>query len=145
MDMRELPDVLEIFKLTGEQYARIAATEFFQLTLALARIEWTSAVNTAERIKIEAAAALEDALPALSARMSDSYENLTAAVEAGKLFAKLAGLGERDASGGHAGEKFTININLGEGQEIKFEKDVTPTSAGALSVDTKGEGHTSPV
>lgn len=144
INIRELPDILKNFGLTGEQYARIAEIDFFKHALSAAVIEWTSALKTADRIRIEAAVALEDAMPVLAARMKDGKEGLPAAVEAGKLFAKLAGLGEREGSQSAPGEKFTININLGDGADDKlsFEKDVTPRApslgAGALQINTEG-------
>ena len=89
-------------------------------------IEWQSAENAQARIKIEAAVALEDALPAIAARMTKEGEALSGVVETGKLFAKLAQIGE-GRSEGLPGEKFSITINLGEDKKLTFEKDVTPT------------------
>lgn len=144
MDIRELADILATYKLTGEQYARISTLPFFKSALQSAIIEWTSALNTHERIKIEAATSLEDALPVLAGRMKDKNETLPAAVETGKLFAKIAGLGEREQAQHAPGERFTININLGDGQDIHFEKDITPKAAsgstGAIQIDTEGAG-----
>lgn len=138
MDIRELPDVLKLFALTPEQYARIRLSPFFIQALAAANVEWNSALNTHERIRLEAACALEDALPSLSARMKNNGEALPGVVEAGKLFAKIAGLGERDQNAGAPGERFTITINLGDGQDLKYEKNVTPIGTGQISIDQQG-------
>lgn len=139
-DLRELPDILRIFSLTPEQYARIKTMPFFINALETSTLEWNSALNTHERIKLEAACALEDALPSLSARMKKSDEALPGVVEAGKLFAKIAGLGEREQNQGAPGERFTITINLGDGHDIAFDKAATPIagSTGALRIDHEG-------
>lgn len=138
-DIRELPDVLKIFSLTPEQYARIRTMPFFLRALETSTLEWNSALNTHERIKLEAACALEDALPKLAARMGKSDEALPGVIEAGKLFAKIAGLGEREQNQGAPGERFTITIHLGDGQDIKFDKASAPSgSPGSLLIDHQG-------
>lgn len=125
-DMRELPEVLADFKLSEEQYRKLLENPFFNNTLEACILEWKSAHSVEQRIRYKAAAALEDGLPNLAARMGQQSEPLTAAVETGKLLAKLAQLTE-DQRGSNPGEKFTITINLGEDHKLTFEKDVTPT------------------
>lgn len=141
-NMRELPDILKTFNLTPDQYARIRTLPFFSGAVASATIEWDSAKNVYERLKLEAAIGLEDALPKIQARMVKTDEALPGVVEAAKLFAKMAGVGERDHAPGPPGEKFTININLGDGQDIRFEKSVTPIGPGQISIDHQGPGNT---
>jgi hypothetical protein len=94
--------------------------------LETAAIEWNSALSTHDRIRIEAAAIMEDAMPGLSARMKSRDEALPAAIEAGKLFAKLAGLGEVNKAAAGSGEKFVIQIDLGADTKLRYEKDVSP-------------------
>lgn len=127
MDIKELPEILKFYKLTDASYADICKIPFYARALEVAIIEWNSALSTHDRIKIEAAATLEDALHGLGARMKNKDEAFPAAIEAGKLFAKIAGLGEPGRTEGAPGEKFTININLGNDvPQLHFEKDVTP-------------------
>jgi hypothetical protein len=127
MDIKEPATILAAYGLTTAQYERIKAIPFFTRALELATIEWTSALKTPDRLRIEAAATLEDALPAIGVRMKNPMELLTAVVEAGKLFSKIAGVGEAAAPGtGAPGEKFVININLGGDEKLHFVKDVTP-------------------
>lgn len=144
-DMYELVDVLKNFNLTPDQYARIRTLPFFIHALEDATIEWTSAKNTYERLKLEAAVGLEDAMPSLQARMKKDGEALPGVVEAAKLFAKIAGVGEREQGQSSPGEKFTININLGDGYDLKYEKDVTPRGPGQISINTEGPGNLPPV
>jgi hypothetical protein len=87
---------------------------------------WSSALNTKERVIVKSAAMLEEWLPTLNARIHDTEEALPAVVEAGKMLAKLAGLGEKDISS-TVGERFVINISMGpQAEPVSFSKDVTP-------------------
>ena len=126
MDIKELPDILRTYKLTEKAYLDICDVPFYKRALEVSTIEWNSALSTHERIRLEAAATLENALPGLSARMNNKEEAFPAAIEAGKLFAKIAGLDTQLKSEGSPGEKFTININLGADAKLHYEKDVTP-------------------
>ncbi|MGZ5095546.1 MAG: hypothetical protein ACXWCH_30895 [Burkholderiales bacterium] len=83
-------------------------------------------MNTPERVKVKAAAMLEEWLPELNNRLHDGDESLTAKIEGGKMLTKLAGMdGRADVAVG--GERFTFTINLGAAAApITIEKDVTP-------------------
>lgn len=125
MNMRELPAILADYGIEPDDYQQILTWPFYKSALEAAVIEWNGPLSTNQRIKIQAAAALEDALPRMAARMSQTDETLPAVVETGKLFAKLAGIGEQGQRG-DGGEKFSITINLGDDKKLTFEKDVTP-------------------
>lgn len=134
MDIKDLAVVLEHYKLTREQYDQLAQhNEFFKQALHVSIIEWNSALTTPERIKLESAAILEDALPRLGARMANAAEGLPGVVEAAKLFAKIAGLGEKEQGTSAPGERFTINIDLGG--DHRTIKDVTPSDPIVVTVD----------
>lgn len=126
MDIKELDIVLGFYHLTLEQYAEVCKIPFFKRALENSTQEWNSALSTHERMKIEAAAILEEGLPILGARMKNKDETFAAATEAGKLFAKIAGLGEVNRNEAAPGEKFTINISLGGDAKLQYVKDVTP-------------------
>ena len=69
MDIKERHIVLAEFSLTEAQYEFLESyNDFFIQALKSASIEWHSPLSTQERIKLEAAAILEDALPGLGAR-----------------------------------------------------------------------------
>lgn len=125
MNIREVDDILPEYKLTRPQYDHLLTHPFYEKALAAATIEWNSALSTHQRLKIEAAACLENGLPALNARMVNATESLPAAVEVGKLFAKIAGIGEQDHAVGPS-DKFTITINLGADTTVTRTLDVTP-------------------
>jgi hypothetical protein len=58
--------------------------------------------------------------------MKNSAEAFPAAIEAGKLFAKIAGLDALSKGEGPPGERFTITINLGADTTLKYEKEAPP-------------------
>src|SRR6185369_6500704 len=94
MDIKERRDTLEVFKLTEAQYEQIEKLPLYERMLTAAVIEWNSAKSTPDRLKIEAAAILEEALPHIGARMTKPAESLAMQVQAGTLLAKIAGVGE---------------------------------------------------
>lgn len=131
MDIKERSAILQEYKLTQTQYEFLEGNnEFFKSALAAACREWHAPMSTPERIKIEAAAILEDSLPGLGSRMQNRSEGLPGVVEAAKLFAKVAGVGEREAGAGNSGERFTINIDLGGDQKLVVATGPAPLPAG---------------
>lgn len=144
MDIKERHVVLAKFKLKNQHYEFLETyNEFYKNALHAACIDWHAPLSTQERIKIEAAAILEDSLIGLGVRMQNKGEGLPGVVEVAKLFAKVAGVGERETGGGAPGERFVINIDLGGDQKTSIS--VTPVAPqitdagqpGALSADTK--------
>ncbi len=124
-NMYDLPFILKTHGVSQIQYDGIKDQEFFQAALRTMTIEWNSIGNTQKRLAIEAAIALEDAMPTLAARMTKSTELLTGVVELAKLFAKVAGVGEATQNNAPT-ERFKITINLGADSE-RFEKQRPPT------------------
>lgn len=119
MDIKERHVIIKEYGLTQTQYDYLDTyNEFFKASLAAACAEWHAPLSTPERLRVEAAAILEDSLPGLGARMQTKAEGLPGVIEAAKLFAKIAGVGERVVSDQIAGERFTINIDLGGDQKI---------------------------
>jgi len=137
MNIKEMPDILMEFGLTQTQYDFLEAyNEFYRGALAAACKDWQSPRSTQERLQVEAAAILEDSLLGLGARMQHKGEPLPAAIEAAKLFAKIAGVGEREQSAIPSGERFVINIDLGG--DTKVSVGVTPPSAPNVGGDSSG-------
>lgn len=144
MDIKERHTILKDFGLTEVQYEFLEGNnEFYRSALASHCRDWHAPLSTAERIKVEAAAILEDSLLGLGARMQNKGEGLPGVIEAAKLFAKVAGVGEQERGALPAGERFTINIDLGADQKITVgvETSTTPalgnSGAGPVSADPK--------
>lgn len=125
MDIRPLETVLTEYQITPEMFQRIRNLPRFRMYFEQEVAQWQTATATADRVRIKSAAVLEAWLPELYARMSDAKEPLSSKVEAGKLLARMAEVGATKASEG-GGERFSVTINLGSDQTLKFEKTVTP-------------------
>jgi len=144
-DMQNKATILKAYKLTQSQFASIEVMPYFRRTLEASVIEWEAATNTPERVRLKAAVALEEALPTLGARMQSKDEDLNKAVEAAKLFAKVAGIGERAAEAG-TGEKITISINLGNNEKIVLEQAIAPSvAAEEIPQNREGQGDATPL
>jgi hypothetical protein len=139
MDIRATLEILRDYNLNKVQYEFLRDNnEFFKAALTASTIEWNSAMSTQDRIRAQAAAALEDKLPDLAIRMGNKSEGLPGVVEAAKLFAKIAGVGERDVGAVASGERFTITINLGADEKIIVGSSQEVPSTGAVKT---GAGH----
>jgi hypothetical protein len=126
MDILPLEKILEQYAISDETWSQLQLNTKFRMLLGSEVESWSSALNTKERVIVKSAAMLEEWLPTLNARIHDSEEALPAVVEAGKMLAKLAGLGEKDISS-TVGERFVINISMGpQAEPVSFSKDVTP-------------------
>lgn len=150
MDINEVSTILGHYQLSREQYNTIESLPFYQQVLAAERQAWLSAKNAPERIKLEAAALFEEAMPKLHARMINPLENLNQVAEVAKLIARVAGVGEKDGTASAGGEKFSITINLGDNNPVTYEKTINPLieaassmggGGGAISADTEGAGN----
>jgi len=149
IDLRDIEEVLETYKVPAATYEKLKVTEFFGKLVDAARIEWQSALNTVPRTQLEAAAIVEQAMPKIYARMVDPKEPLNHVVEAGKWLSDVAGL-KKGTTNAEPQEKFTIRIDLSadtkEQTTLTFEKSYALTNGdpvlGALPVleaDDKAE------
>lgn len=129
MNIKERGTILQEFSITQVQYDFLEAhNEFYRAALAQACKEWHAPLTTQERIKVEAAAILEDSLLVLGARMQNKGEGLPGVVEAAKLFAKIADVGERSQGQAAPGERFTINIDLGGDKSLVIDTTAAPAA-----------------
>jgi hypothetical protein len=88
---------------------------------------WGAALNTSERLKLKAAAMLEEWLPELNNRLHDGQEALPAKIEGAKMLTRIAGIGVPGVAEGGAGERFTVTINLGNSAApIEISKQIAP-------------------
>lgn len=126
-DISLLSTILEKHGLTESQYGFLEKhNAYFRSTLEQEIKNWQSIKSTEARLRLQAQAALESQMPTLAARMDTA--KLGEAVEAAKLLARIAGVDAVQGAPSAAGERFTINIDIGAGQvkEIIVAKDVTP-------------------
>jgi hypothetical protein len=127
-NMYELPYILKKHKLTSQQYEILQGNEFFQRALEAEVITWQGANSIQKRLMLEAALAVEDALPTVAARMSSKTEPLGDIVALMKLFTEMAGVtGAKAAAAGPAafGDRIKITINLGDDS---LKREATPST-----------------
>lgn len=122
MGIHSIETILVSNKIDLDTWQTIRTNERFQTYLVSENANWQSALNTHERVKLKSAAMLEEWLPELYQRMEDPKESLNAKIEAGKLVARLAGMGLTNANVGEVGEKISVTINLGSDNQLTFEK-----------------------
>ena len=125
------------YHITQEQFdAHVFTNGYFKRAYQALLMEWNSAKSSNQRLALKSAALLEDSLPKVGARMVDAKENLTAVVEAGKFFAKIAGAGEEREK--TASEKFTINISIGDQKlQVDAQRNSTPPLLELTNVPSK--------
>ena len=149
--MKDLPDILVDHGLTMRQYALLQKNEYFQQTLKILAVEWNKPESTLKRLALQAQMHLENAMPAMAARMDDIKEPLSGVVETAKFFAKVSGIGET-AQQSAPGEKFVINIDLGADMRLKFDTsrptaqlNAAPIDAMEISAQSKGTSSDPPL
>jgi hypothetical protein len=109
--------ILLEYEITQEQLDALNANDFFKQMLLIASQEWHSLKSTNQRLALEAAVAVERMIPVISARVQNPNEPLPGAVQGFTAISKVAGLGEAKEKTAAPGEKFTIQINLGDTSE----------------------------
>jgi hypothetical protein len=134
MDIETLDAIISRHGLTHAQYDFIAEhNAFYKATLLQQVTEWNKIASAQDRLKAQAAAALEAQFPTIAGRMGKPSEKLADVVEAAKLFAKVAGVDATAPGTGHSGERFEINIDLGADQRITLRSTpLAETSAGQV-------------
>jgi hypothetical protein len=132
MDIMPIETILRTYGINQTQFETIQKLSRFQHLLAQQAEIWQSAMNTNERVKAKAAAALEDWLPELHARLHDRSQTLTAQITGGQLLAKLAGLGLEKAEA-NTGPGFHLEIHIGDGSTRVV--DVTPKVSQPLELE----------
>lgn len=125
MDIHPIEDILKAHQVSDDEWQEISKSQNFQNYLHQFVQEWQSAANTAERVKLKSMAMVEESLPEFYARMHDRDESLNAKTEVLKTISRFAGMGG-NVDTGVVGEKFSVTINLGADQQLRFERDVTP-------------------
>ncbi len=123
MEMKTMPEILKELSITPDQYEIIRSSTYFRHVLSQEIANWSSALNTQERVKLKAQSMIEMSLEEFYARMHDSKEPLSAKVELLKTLAKIGGV-DTTKTEQAAGERFMVNINLGADQKITIDKPV---------------------
>lgn len=143
-DIFPLEQLLSVLHISPEEYSRLKDNKDFQALVASEREAWNSASNTQERVKIKAASMIEDWLPDLYAKIVND-PSLSNQLEAAKVLARFAGIGNNTGADGPSGSGIAININLGEDRNLKFEKELPPKVIDVTPAEGHKDGDTTPI
>jgi hypothetical protein len=137
MRVRDAAAIFADYGIDETQYYELSTRhEFFKRAMEQFALEWNSTLSTADRVRVLSAAALEDALPMLGARMK-SMEPLASVAEVAKLMARNAGIGAEAKGDAKSNERFVITINLGDKQETYNKSiEVKPNDVDLGASDT---------
>jgi hypothetical protein len=125
MGIKDIPDILYDNDLTLREFDEIKQLPLFARTLGSEVKAWEGADNTHSRLKLKAAAMLEEYMPELYARLNDRTEPLMAKMKAVELVSKIAGFGDREANpAGNPGDKVHVVINLGADARAEYIKQL---------------------
>lgn len=124
--LHSLETILESNKIDSRSWETIQSHPRFLQFLEMETAAWSSALNTHERVKLKSAAMIEEWLPEAYTRLHDQNETLNSKTELGKLIRDLAGFSKQGVGVEGSGEKFSVTINLGADNQLKFEKSSGP-------------------
>jgi len=127
-----LETILQNNKIDQNTWETIQRHPRFRQLLEAESASWGSALNTHERVKLKSAAMIEEWLPEAYTRLHDQNETLNSKTELGKLIRDLAGFTKQGIGVEGSGEKFSVTINLGADNQLKFEKQSAKTIEGEV-------------
>jgi hypothetical protein len=135
MDHFELEEILKRYQITPQQWEHISKDRYFVSVLQSEIVSWNETNNTHERAKLKAAAVVEEWLPEAHHMLHARGESLAAKVGLATLLSKIAGMGATamNVEGGGGGERFVININLGD-KEMRLEKTINVIDNSELGI-----------
>lgn len=114
MDLFDVGQILELHRLTDDEWRRIQETPKFQQMLAEMLAEWNSAASTRDRVRLKAATGLESVLEVYIRNIGDETIPLTQRTEAGKFLARLGELDGQHAGMSGGGGQLLIQLNIGD-------------------------------
>jgi hypothetical protein len=118
-DVVEIDNILSHLNITRDEYLRIAGTRSFKEALVVAQTEWQGATNTHKRVKLKAAAIVEELIMKIFFACTQDDAPLNSKVKALETIAKIGGLGALEPAAntreGSMGNIFNLQINYSEG------------------------------
>ena len=110
-DIFSVDQIVALHRLTDEEWQAIQQHPRFIAMVKQMTLDWNSAQNTRERVKIKAQTGLESQLEVFIAEINNPTIPLTQRVDAGRFLARLGELdGQASSNSGGGGSGITINI-----------------------------------
>jgi hypothetical protein len=144
MNIRKWPDVLEDYDITEDQFYEISKVPHYQRAKAAYAIEWNATLATGDRVKTIAAVLLERGMRIIDRRMHDPGEPFNSVIEAHKLLARSAGIGEAKGGEQKNAERFVITINLGDDDTKTYDKSLAVSAAAVEVIEPPREPAATP-
>jgi hypothetical protein len=125
-DLYDVEDVLQRYGMTVEDYEILAQTRSFQILYRAMEEEWKAGKNTSERVRLQSAFGIEDALPELFTQLKDTNNPLSARAALFTQLCKVAAIGNPPTSDKPPTEQFKIEINMGADLSQNVKVTVLP-------------------
>lgn len=141
MNMRDIRDILKDQGISSRMWDRMQEDKQFQGLLSSKIIEWNSAGNTPQRIKMKAAAMLELNLDQFHMALADEDISAPQKLAVAQFIARLGGVGQEERRneipGGTGTGHFQVKIFLGGqgSQPMVIEGQSEPVPQSVLTVD----------
>lgn len=127
MDQHDLERVLKTNNVSAREFQRMSKDPRFVAILQEEVVAWNNAANAPERVKIKAAAMIEEWLPEAFQELHNREASLQHKTQLATLVSRLGGMDKGDMAIGSAGERFSVTINLGADTKLSFDKEALPT------------------
>ena len=124
---REKKDVLADYGIAEEGYYELEQIPFFKKALDEATRVWNGPMNAKARAELGSLTYYETIMPSLAKSAMDEKQPLNARTDVARLFAKVAGVGEKEQSANESAERFVIQINMGSDKAVVYDKTIEKT------------------
>ena len=118
-------EVFDRYGINEDEARTMLKAPEFRAMVKQAKQDWEAADNAEKRIRVKARMALEELLPSQFRLAMDEGNTPAGRNEAVKIIKNLAGMDRTEGEGGGTGERFVVNINLGEQSGEKVIVDAT--------------------
>lgn len=127
MDMNDLERILKSNGIAPREFQRLSKTARFATILQEEVTAWNTASNGPERVKIKAAAMIEEWLPEAFQQMHNGDASLQHKTQLATLVSRLGGMDKSEMAMGTVGDRFSVTINLGADTKLEFDKTQLPS------------------
>jgi hypothetical protein len=137
-DIFSVEQVVALHRLDDDEWAKIQAHPRFVQILHQMQVDWNSAANTRERVRIKAQTGLESQLEIFVNEINNPTIPLSQRVDAGRFLARLGELDGQASQNVTTSSGITINIVTGNRQQpLTIEAKANPSNPRPLATLTE--------